>query len=52
MFSCGFLLKVPAFMSIKHLDLLCEVISFRISHTALLCLLTIRECIWWFWHLS
>lgn len=52
MFSCGLLLKVPAFMRIKHLDLLWEVISIQTSHTALLCLLTIKECMWWFWHLS
>ena len=39
-FSWGLLLKMPAFMRIKHLDFLDETSSFLISHTALLCLLT------------
>jgi hypothetical protein len=38
-FSWGVLLKVPAFMRIKHRDFSDEISSFLISYTALLCLL-------------
>ena len=44
-FSCGLSLKVPAFMRMKHRDLVDDISSLQIAHTALLCLLTISECI-------
>jgi hypothetical protein len=40
-FSWGLLLKVPAFMRVKHRDFSDEIRSFLISPTALLCLLTL-----------
>ena len=46
MFSGGSLLNVPAFMRIKHLDFFDDTKSFLNSHTALLCLLVRRACMW------
>jgi hypothetical protein len=51
-FSWGLLLKIPAFMRVKHRDFSDEIRSFLISPTALLCLLTRRECICCCLHLS
>ena len=42
----GSLLIVPAFMRTYHLDFLDATISFLNSHTALLCLLVQRACMW------
>ena len=42
----GLLLCVPAFMRTKHLDHFDATISFLNSHTALLCLLVLRACMW------
>ena len=52
MFSWGLLLKVPAFMRVKHRDFSDEIRSFLISRTALLCLLTLSECICCCLHVS
>lgn len=51
-FSWGLLLKVPAFMRVKHRDFSDEIRSFLISPTALLCRLTRSECICCWLHLS
>ena len=45
-FSGGLLLYVPAFMRTQHRDFFDSTISFRNSHTALLCLLVLRACMW------
>ena len=50
-FSCGLLLKVPAFKRMKHRDILYETINLRSSHTASLCLFMIKPWMFWFWHL-
>ena len=52
MFSWGLLLKISAFMRVKHLDFSDEMSSFLISPTALLCLLTLSACICCCLHLS
>jgi hypothetical protein len=44
-FSGELLLKVPAFMRVKHRDFSDEIRSFLISPTALSCHLTLSECI-------
>ena len=51
-FSWGLLLKVPAFMRVKHRDFSDEIRSFLISPTALLCLLIRSECIFCWLHFS
>ena len=51
-FSEGLSLKVPAFIRIKQQDFSDETSSFLISHTALLCLLTRRECMCCCGHVS
>jgi hypothetical protein len=38
-FSCGLPLNLPAFISVKHLDLVFDIRNFLIYCTALLCLL-------------
>ena len=47
-FSDGLFSNVPAFMSIKHLDLFEDTMSFLCVHIALLCLLILRTwiCCW------
>ena len=46
MFSGGLSLNVLAFIRMKHLECLDETMSFLNAHTALLCLLILKMCMW------
>ena len=50
MFFWGSILNVLAFMRTQHLDFFDTTISFLDSHTALLCLLVRRACMWCWFH--